>query len=158
MLRPGPAVTYRLLGPLEARCDGEVVDLGPRKQRAVLAVLLLHAREVVSSERLIELVWGEAPPRTAAHSIQIYVSGLRRAIEPKGSQPSILTKPPGYALDADPDSIDCHRFQRLAAEGRDELRAGDAVSAAAVLRQALAIWEGAPLSEFAYEEFAQEPI
>ena len=159
MLHRGSAtVTYRLLGPLEARCDGEVVDLGPRKQRAVLAVLLLHVGEIVSSERLIELVWGEAPPRTAAHSIQIYVSGLRRAIEPEGSQPSIVTKHPGYALDADPDSIDDHRFQRLAAEGRDELRAGDAVGAAALLREALALWDGAPLCEFAYEEFAQEPI
>ena len=159
MLHRGSAtVTYRLLGPLEARCDGEVVDLGPHKQRAVLAVLLLHVGEIVSSERLIELVWGEGPPRTAAHSIQIYVSGLRRAIEPEGSQPSIVTKHPGYALDADPDSIDDHRFQRLAAEGRDELRAGDAVGAAARLREALALWDGAPLCEFAYEDFAQEPI
>jgi len=74
MLRPGaPAVTYRLLGSLEAWRDGRVVELGPRKQRAVLAVLLLHAGEIVSSDRLVELVWGDAPPRTAAHSIQIYV-------------------------------------------------------------------------------------
>ena len=76
---------YRLLGSLEVRSDGRVVELGPPKQRVLLAVLLVHAGEAVSNERLIELVWGYDPPRTAAHSVQIYVSGLRRALEPLGA-------------------------------------------------------------------------
>jgi basic membrane lipoprotein Med (substrate-binding protein (PBP1-ABC) superfamily)/DNA-binding SARP family transcriptional activator len=149
---------YRLLGSLEVRSHGRVVELGPPKQRVLLAVLLLQCGEVVSNERLIELVWGYDPPRTAAHSVQIYVSGLRRALEPLGGGPAIVTRTPGYALLAEPESIDALRFQRLVAEGHGELRGGDPERAAAVLREALALWRGAPLSDFAYEEFAQEPI
>jgi basic membrane lipoprotein Med (substrate-binding protein (PBP1-ABC) superfamily)/DNA-binding SARP family transcriptional activator len=149
---------YRLLGSLEVRADGQAVELGPPKQRVLLAVLLVHAGEVVSNERLIELVWGYDPPRTAAHSVQIYVSGLRRALEPLGGGPVIVTRTPGYTLLAEPESIDALRFRRLVAEGHGELRGGDPERAAAVLREALALWRGAPLSDFVYEEFAREPI
>jgi basic membrane lipoprotein Med (substrate-binding protein (PBP1-ABC) superfamily)/DNA-binding SARP family transcriptional activator len=152
------AMEYRLLGSLEVRSGGRVVELGPPKQRVLLAVLLLQSGEVVSNERLIELVWGYDPPRTAAHSVQIYVSGLRRALEPFGGGPAIVTRTPGYVLLAEPESIDALRFERLVAEGHGELRGGDPERAAVVLREALALWRGAPLSEFAYEEFAREPI
>jgi basic membrane lipoprotein Med (substrate-binding protein (PBP1-ABC) superfamily)/DNA-binding SARP family transcriptional activator len=139
------------------RSDGRVVDLGPPKQRALLAVLLLHAGEIVSSESLIELIWGEDPPRTAAHSVQIYVSGLRTALVPGGDGLPIATRPPGYALEADPGSIDAVRFQRLVADGSDALRS-DLEHGAAMLREALELWRGAPLADFAYAEFAREPI
>ncbi|HZD80717.1 MAG TPA: winged helix-turn-helix domain-containing protein, partial [Actinomycetota bacterium] len=82
----------RILGSLEAGSDGTTTDLGPPKQRAVLAVLLLHAGETVPTDRLIELVWGEHPPRTAAHSVQIYVSELRKAFETVVDAPIILTR------------------------------------------------------------------
>jgi basic membrane lipoprotein Med (substrate-binding protein (PBP1-ABC) superfamily)/DNA-binding SARP family transcriptional activator len=154
---PKDAVHYRLLGSLEVRSDGRVVDLGPPKQRALLAVLLVHAGEVVSTDRLIELVWGENPPRTAAHSIQIYVSGLRRALGTVGAEQAIVTRPPGYLLQADPDSIDALSFERLVGEGSREA-ADDPERGAAVLGEALELWRGEPLSDFAYEEFAREPV
>jgi basic membrane lipoprotein Med (substrate-binding protein (PBP1-ABC) superfamily)/DNA-binding SARP family transcriptional activator len=139
------------------RSNGRAADLGPPKQRALLAVLLLNAGEVVSRDRLIESVWGEHPPRTAAHSIQIYISGLRKALEAVGSDRAIVTSAPGYLLEAELDSIDAARFQRLVAEGSGEV-ASDPERGAAALREALELWRGAPLSDFAYEEFALEPV
>jgi DNA-binding SARP family transcriptional activator len=94
---------FRVLGTLEAVADGAAVDLGPPKQRALLATLLLLAGEVVSIDRLIELLWGPDPPRTAAHSIQAYVSDLRRVLEQRGGASLIVTRQPGYVLSrADP--------------------------------------------------------
>jgi DNA-binding SARP family transcriptional activator len=147
------AVVYRLLGALEVRSNGRAIDLGPPKQRALLAILLLHAGEVDSTERLIELVWGEHPPRTASHSIQIYVSGLRKAL---GRDAAIVTRTPGYLLQADRDSIDALRFRRLVREGGTQVN-GDPQRGAALLREALELWRGAPLADFAYEEFAGDP-
>lgn len=151
------AVGYRLLGPLEVRFNGRAVDLGPPKQRALLAILLQHAGEVVSTERLIELVWGDDPPRTAVLSIQIYVSGLRRALEPVGADAALVTRPPGYLMHADRDSIDVLRFRRLVAAGSNAA-AGDPERGAALLREALELWRGAPLSDFVYAEFASDSV
>lgn len=149
---------FRVLGSLEVRSDGHVAGLGSPKQRATLAILLLHAGEIVPTDRLIELLWGERPPRTAAHSVQIYVSELRKMLEAEGAETRIETRPPGYRLDIEPEAIDARRFERLLAEGTDDLRAGDASAAAKVLREALGLWRGPPLSDFAYEEFAQDDI
>ena len=154
---PKDAVHYRLLGSLEVRSNGRVVDLGPPKQCALLAILLLNAGGVVSTDRLIELVWADSPPRTAAHSIQIYVSGLRKALEAAGAEQAIVTRPPGYLLNADPDSIDALRFQRLVVEGTREA-AAEPEQGAAVLERALDLWMGEPLSDFPYEDFAREPV
>jgi basic membrane lipoprotein Med (substrate-binding protein (PBP1-ABC) superfamily)/DNA-binding SARP family transcriptional activator len=151
-------VEYRVLGPLEAMIDGRSVPLGPPKQRAVLAILVLHAGDIVSTDQLIDLAWGEQPPRTATHSIQIYVSDLRRVLERDGEPAAILTRPPGYELTADPDTIDARRFERLLRRGARDLEAGDPAAAALVTREALGLWRGAPLSDFAYEEFAQADI
>src|SRR5829696_3556611 len=151
------AVGYRLLGPLEVRSNGRAVDLGPPKQRALLAILLLHAGEVVSTERLIELVWGDDAPRTAGHSIQIYVSGLRKALEPVGADAALVTRPPGYLMRADPDLIDALRFQRLVAAG-SSAAAGDPERGAALLREALELWRGPPLSDFVYADFASDSV
>lgn len=123
-----------------------------------MAVLLLHANEIVPTDRLIDLVWPESPPRTAVHSIQIYVSELRKAIEPLAGCAAITTRPPGYVLEADPESIDADRFTRLVADGLRRLGAGEPGGSVTVLRSALALWGGPPLSDFTYEEFAQAHI
>ena len=143
-----------------SRCPptGAVAELGPPKQRALLAVLLLHAGEIVPVDRLIDLLWGEHPPRTAAHSIQIYVSDLRRALESLGGRQVLATRPPGYQLDTDPETIDARRFELLVEDGTRHLRDGDLVGGAQLLRSALRLWRGPALSDFAYEEFAQPYI
>jgi basic membrane lipoprotein Med (substrate-binding protein (PBP1-ABC) superfamily)/DNA-binding SARP family transcriptional activator len=146
---------FRLLGALEAGSGGTVVDLGPPKQRAVLAILLLHVGEIVSIDRLIDLLWGEAAPRTAAHSIQIYISDLRKSLEPLGGDRLILTRPPGYQLDTPPESVDVKQFEALVQQGSQQLTAGDRDAAVEALRSALGLWRGPVLSDFAYEEFAQ---
>jgi DNA-binding SARP family transcriptional activator len=99
----GSVIEYRVLGTLEVIVDGERLAHGqPKQQRAVLAVLVLNANQIVTTDRLIDLVWGDDPPRTAAHSIQIYVSDLRRVL----ADGVIHTRPPGYVLEADTDTID----------------------------------------------------
>ena len=135
---------FRILGALEASADGAVANLGPPKQRALLAILLLHAGEIVPIDRLIDQLWGENPPRTAGHSIQIYISELRKAIEPLAGCAAITTRPPGYVLEADPESIDASRFTRLVADGLRRLGAGEPGGGATVLRSALALWGRSP--------------
>ena len=152
------AMDFRLLGALEVSANGAVAELGPPKQRALLAVLLLHAGEIVPVDRLIDLLWGEHPPRTAAHSIQIYVSDLRRALESLGGRQVLATRAPGYQLDTDPETIDARRFERLVEDGTRQIRDGDLAGGAEVLRTALRLWRGPALSDFAYEEFAQPYI
>src|SRR5215469_6787215 len=138
---------FRLLGPLEVRRDEAPVVLGPRKQRALLALLLLHANRAVARERLIDELWGESPPETAVASVQVYVSRLRKSL-PDGV---LLTRPPGYVLQVEPQQLDLLQFERLVADARD----ADAAHAAALLREALELWRGPPLAEFAAEPFAR---
>src|SRR5439155_14484197 len=110
--------SFRILGPLEAlAADGTQIGLGGPKQRAVLAVLLLRAGEVVSTELLIDALWGEHPPRTAATSLQNSVSALRRLLGPE----LLLSRAPGYMLALEEDMLDVHQFERLVrdAAGRD---------------------------------------
>jgi basic membrane lipoprotein Med (substrate-binding protein (PBP1-ABC) superfamily)/DNA-binding SARP family transcriptional activator len=147
---------FRILGPIEVLDDGVSIDLGAPKQRAVLVVLLLHANEVVSADRLVDLVWGEDPPRTAAHSVQIYVSELRKAFDVGGEV--IATRRPGYELRVDLESIDARRFERLVGEASSALRDGDQAAASAAAGAALGLWRGSPLVDFAYDEFAQREI
>jgi DNA-binding SARP family transcriptional activator len=141
---------FRLLGPLEAVEDDRILALGGTKQRALLAVLLLHANQAVSNDRLIDEVWGESPPATAAKIVQIYVSRLRKQF----GDERLLTRPPGYLLRVAPAELDLARFERLVAEARQE----DAAAAAAKLREALELWRGPPLADLAYERFAQAEI
>lgn len=151
-------VDHRLLGSLEVVVDGTAIDLGPPKQRAVLAVLLLHTGEIVSTDRLIEQVWGEVPPRTAAHSVQLYVSELRKALGSVDGRAVIETRPPGYLLRVEPEQVDVRRFEQLVDEGARAFRAGDPAHAERSIEEALRLWRGSPLSEFAYEGFAQPEI
>jgi basic membrane lipoprotein Med (substrate-binding protein (PBP1-ABC) superfamily)/DNA-binding SARP family transcriptional activator len=146
---------FRVFGRLGVDSEDGSVDLGPPKQRAVLAILLLHANEIVPTDRIIDLVWGEGPPRTAGHSVQMYISDLRKALSDGSRADVIATRSPGYVLHAPPDSVDTLWFQSLVREGMAALRAGDVVEGKSKLEQALATWTDAPLAEFAYEEFAQ---
>jgi DNA-binding SARP family transcriptional activator/DNA-binding beta-propeller fold protein YncE len=127
----------------------------------VLALLLLHANEVVSTDRLIDELWGDAPPESAANMLQGYVSHLRKELEPtgeRGKHELIVSRRPGYVLQVGPDQVDAERFERLASEGRRLLDDGDADAAAARLGAALALWRGRALDDLAYEPFAQNSI
>lgn len=146
---------FAILGPFEVADDeGCEVVLGGHRQRAVLAILLLHAGEVVSSDRLIDDLWGERAPATAAKTVQVYVSKLRKALGDR----VLITRGGGYVLDAGHAEIDARRFESLLAHGCGALGAGDSRGAATVLRQALDMWRGPPLSDFAYDPFAQSEI
>ena len=149
---------FRILGSLEAVADGVTADLGPPKQRSVLAILLMHAGEIVPTDRLIDLLWGDHPPRTAAHSVQIYVSELRKVLEPLSGGRLIATRQPGYQLDTPPETIDAHEFEALVEAGRKALEERDRGRGTDLLRLAHQLWRGPALSDFAYEEFAQPYI
>jgi len=142
---------FRLLGPLEvvAERDGPIA-LGGAKQRSLLAVLLLQANEVVSTDRLIDQLWGAEPPATAAKSIQVYVSRLRKAL----GEERLVTQPPGYVLRVEPSDVDLGRFEQLVSEAT---RAAPD-SSAGKLGEALALWRGPALADLAYEAFAQVEI
>src|SRR5438874_7519983 len=145
---------FSLLGPLSVSSDGTPVALGGQKRRALLAVLLLDANNVVSRDRLIDALWGEEPPDTARNTIQVYVSQLRKLLP----DDVLETAPPGYRLILDPDAVDLFEFVRLSEEGRTALGAADAAGAAETLRAALALWRGAPLADLPWEPFAQAEI
>jgi DNA-binding SARP family transcriptional activator/class 3 adenylate cyclase len=145
-------IEFLLLGPLEARQRDRLLRLGSIKHRMLLAKLLLHANQVVSTDELIEAVWGEEPPPTVRQSLQNHVAALRKAIEPSnGSAPPrmLLTRDPGYLLEVDLEQLDLHRFQRLDRSGREALAAGDPAAAADLLRRALALWRGPVLADVA---------
>jgi DNA-binding SARP family transcriptional activator len=143
----GAALEFRLLGPLEVCADGTVVQLGGQKQRALLALLLVHAGEVLPTDRIVDELWGEQPPRTATTSLQNLVAHLRKVLPPD----VLVTRPPGYVLRVEPEQIDAERFERLARKARGE----EAAARAALLREALALWRGPPLADFPYERFAE---
>ena len=153
-----PMTYFRILGPMEAGAGTAVAPLGSPKQRALLAILVIHLGEIVPTDKLIDLLWGDRPPRTAAHSVQIYVSEIRKALEPSGGGSLIVTRQPGYQLQATPETVDAHTFEQLVEEGTSLVRAGDREAGAAALRSAMRLWRGPALSDFAYEEFAQPYI
>jgi DNA-binding SARP family transcriptional activator len=143
-------VELRLLGPLEVLDAGLRVELGGIKQRSLLAVLALHANEIVSVDRLIDELWGAAPPRTAAKSIQVYVSRFRKQL----GEDRFITRPPGYALRADASELDVARFEELVTAAQH----ADAPTAARLLRTALELWRGPALADLAFEPFAQSEV
>src|SRR2546430_1875935 len=149
---------FRLLGPLEVENEGRPLVLGSAKQRALLAILLLHANEVVSRDRLIDELWGEQPPASAPHSLDVYVSRLRKTLQPDGGERLLVTRPGGYLLRLDQDQLDVTCFEQLLQDGRRALAAGNYERAAERLAEALALWHGAPLGDLAYEPFARLEI
>jgi DNA-binding SARP family transcriptional activator len=141
---------FRILGPLEVVDGDRAVALGGAQQRAVLAILLLHANEVVATDRLLDELWGDELPLSAKTVLQGYVSQLRKAL---GSG-WIVTQPPGYVACLEPVHLDLSRFERLAGEGREALGAGRAEVAATRFEEALGLWRGRPIADLAYEPFA----
>ncbi|HYU61387.1 MAG TPA: alpha/beta fold hydrolase [Solirubrobacterales bacterium] len=141
---------FRILGPLEADDDeGNPVLLGGPKVRALLVDLLLNAGRTVSRERLIDDLWGERVPASANKMVQVHVMRLRKVLR----SGVLETRPSGYAVALDRDVLDLHRFERLVAEGREALAAGEPEAASHRLREALALWRGPALAEFG-EPFA----
>jgi DNA-binding SARP family transcriptional activator len=145
---------FRILGPLEVWDEGSEVSLGGRKPRALLALLLLHPNEVVPADRLIDELWGEDSPEHAADALRVNVSRLRKALP----HDALTTRSPGYAVRVEPDALDLYRFERLVEEGRSSLGRGLASDASKRLHEALSLWRGSALADFAYENFAQTAI
>jgi DNA-binding SARP family transcriptional activator/class 3 adenylate cyclase len=144
------SMQFLLLGPLEARTTTDAVRLGSIKHRMLLAKLLLRANQVVSTDELIDTVWGENPPPTVRQSLQNHIAALRRAIEPgwpAQAPRTLVTRDPGYMMQLDADLIDLHRFNRLADQGRRTLAEGDPATAVALLREALRLWRGPVLAD-----------
>lgn len=134
---------FRILGPLEVVDDGVAIPLGGARQRAVLALLLTRPNQVTSKDRLIDDLWGTEQPRTAANTVQYYVSRLRKLL----GADRITTRPPGYAIRVEPGELDLERFETLVERGDAE-----------ALREALGLWRGSPLADFAYVPFARDEI
>jgi DNA-binding SARP family transcriptional activator len=149
---------FRVLGPLEVVDGDRPVDLGGPRQRALLAILLTRANQVVPRDTLIDALFGEEPREAARNLLQVYVSRLRKALEPGRDRRSggsiIVTRAPGYLVQLESDHLDLHRFERLAEDGRRALATGEAEQAAERFREALALWRGPALADFAFEEFA----
>lgn len=146
--------TLRILGPVEVIGPTGPVRLGAAKERCLLAVLALHLGEAVSQDQLAEALWGEHAPRSATNALQNYVLRLRRALR-TADRVEIVTDPAGYRLEAPADVVDARLAERLIAEGREATAAGDPATAARLLREALVLWRGRPLAEFADQPFAQ---
>ena len=142
---------FRILGPLDVVEQGRVLPLGGPRQRALLALLLTRANEVVSADRLVDELWGAEPPRTPANALQYHVSQLRKALAP---HEVVVTQEPGYVIRVGPDELDLLRFERLV----EEAQRAPPELAARLLHEALDLWRGPPLADLADESFAQTEI
>src|SRR5436190_17854219 len=156
---------FRILGHLEVSNGGDPIRLGGSKQRALLAMLLVHANESVSVDTLADELWGDDPPERAAKNIQVQISRLRRALEAEqrpdgsnGAASSIITRPHSYLIRVEPGHLDLHRFKRLLEEGTEALVAEAPLVAEAKLLEALELWRGPPLADFSFDSFAQAAI
>ncbi|MEM7286479.1 MAG: BTAD domain-containing putative transcriptional regulator [Actinomycetota bacterium] len=152
---------YRVLGTLEVVRDGRPVDIGQYKRRAVLALLLINAGTVVSTDRIIDEIWDADSGRDRQNSLWVVISALRGLLDPDRKKRTdgtvLLTRSPGYLLAVDQADIDAARFEHLATEGRALLDT-DPGAASLVLNEALALWRGQPYAEFTYEPFAHAEI
>jgi DNA-binding SARP family transcriptional activator len=144
-------VEFRILGPLEVVAENGTLALGGSRQRALLALLLTRPNEVVSADRLIDELWGDDVPQQAANALQYHVSQLRKTL---ATADCIRTQAPGYAIEVHPDELDLLRFERLV----DGAESAPPQRAAELLREALGLWRGGPLADFAHESFAQTEI
>jgi predicted ATPase/DNA-binding SARP family transcriptional activator len=149
---------FRVLGPLEVFGADGPIAIGGAKQRALLAVLLVHANSVVSADRLVDVLWGDAPPGDEAAALRTYVSRLRGVLEtgePAGQASVLVMQAPGYVLRVDPDQLDASRFEGLVTEGLRLAADGALATAGATLDEALALWRGRAFAEFADNDFAR---
>jgi predicted ATPase/DNA-binding SARP family transcriptional activator len=147
-------IEFRILGPLEMSADGRVLPLGSPKQRALLALLLVHANETLSRDRVIEELWAETAPATVESAFHSYLSRLRRLLEGAGAGDLLVREAHGYRLRVAPDQLDANRFEGLVSAGSEGLAAGKFEVAADRLRQALALWRGPALADVQSERFA----
>jgi YVTN family beta-propeller protein len=138
--------------------NGRPLALGSPKQRALLGFLVLHANELVSRDRLIDEVWGDAAPATVGSALNVYLSRLRRLLEDGTGEEVLATRSPGYVLQIPADSLDARVFEDLVEEARRALAAGATEKAASTLRSALSLWRGPALADLAFEQFAQGEI
>ena len=151
---------FRILGPLEVSENDHLVEITAPKQRALLAILLLSPGRVVSADRLVDELWGDNPPAGGSKTLRFHVSKLRDALEPNrqpGSDGLIVTKAPGYSLEASPEDIDAARFESMIRDARRFLSA-DPGYASERLREALDLWRGPALTDFFDAPFAQLEI
>lgn len=144
---------FQVLGPVQASVGGRRVELGDRKQRLVLAVLLLEPNQLVPLGRLVDLLWGERPPATARRIVQAHVSRLRTTLSTADRDVAMVRRGPGYVLTCDPERIDAHRFRLLLDRARNSDDARDKVR---LLRQALSLWHGPALADAATEDVREE--
>ena len=147
---------YKILGPLEVLDDGRPLALGGTRQRALLALFLLHPNEVLSTDRVLDELWGEHPPESGAKAVQVAVSQLRKALQgAPGADGVLVTRAPGYMLRVRESELDRERFESLVAGASAD---DDPTARAAMLREALALWRGPPLADLTYAPFAQASI
>ncbi len=152
---------YRLLGTLEVTDDsGQSLDLGPFKQRSLFALLLLNAGHTVSTDRILDALWGEDADGKQ-NALWVYISRLRSALEPerseRGESTILVRRDPGYLLDIDTGQVDVHRFESGLEEARG-IVGNNPEAAVALLDDSLALWRGSALEEFTYEDFARIEI
>jgi DNA-binding SARP family transcriptional activator/ABC-type oligopeptide transport system substrate-binding subunit len=145
---------FRLLGLLEVERDGRRIEPARGKERGLLALLLLRANEPVSTDRLVEGLWGDRPPENAAKTVQIYVSRLRKILDDQ----RLTTTPAGYVLRVEPGELDIDEFEALARLGRQALDGADVQTARRHLTDALRLWRGPPLADFRFQSFAQTDV
>ena len=150
----GSVLAFKFLGPLEVVRDGESLPLGPAKQRALVACLLLHPNETVSVDRLIDELWGSQPPERADRNLHQYVFRLRKILDDHG-RPVLITRAPGYRLEVgEGDVVDAVLFERCVRQAREVIE-GRPAEALQLLERGLAMWRGPALADFAYQEFAE---
>ena len=154
----GDVLEFRLLGPLEVLEGDRVLPLGGEKQRAALAMLLLHRNTVVSRDRLIGGIWGETPPVSARPTLDTYMSRLRKVLRTDARGPRLVTRPPGYLLRVEDGELDLQRFDTLLDRARSALASRDWLAGGEDLREALSLFKGAPLEDLAHVSFAQAEV
>jgi len=151
-------VEFRILGPLEVRENGATANLGHAKQRTVLGVLLLHPNQVVSTDRLIDELWGEEPPASATKLVQLYISHLRKHVREAGFDDILHTQAPGYLAKIERDNLDAARFQHLVEEARRLRRANGPDQATTLYREALELWRGSALADLSFEASSRHEV
>ncbi|MFI6292089.1 BTAD domain-containing putative transcriptional regulator [Nonomuraea sp. NPDC050790] len=145
-------MTFGILGPLEVRRDGEVVEIAGQRLRTLLGLLVVSAGRTVPPAALIDGVWPDRPPDGVTNALQALVSRLRAALGKNPVRQLVVAEPAGYRLVTGPDQVDAHRFAVLAREGQARLAEGDARTAAGLLREALGLWRGPALADLADRE------
>src|SRR5438046_59276 len=152
-------LAYAVLGPLEVRRADELLAVSGGNPRKVLLALLIEPNRSVANERLIDALWGESPPAKAKNALQVHVSALRDVLEAGVDRGSMIaTTTTGYQLNVPEEALDSRRFERLAAEGRAALFAGDSAVAARLLQQAEGLWRGPAFADVAYDDFAPHAV